>query len=185
MTSKGGFAGFVKFPRRKPMIAAVDGFALAGGFEICLACDLIVASEKSKFGVPEVKRSLVCAAGGLFRIPRKVPENIALEMILTGDPITAGRAFQLGLVNKICPPGKAVEEAFKLAKRITVNAPLAVFESRRVIHDSLWKEEEVRGWEESEQSFPYLLQTEDFFEGPKAFIEKRKPKWTGKMRSNL
>ena len=103
---KGGFAGFVSYPRRKPMIAAVDGFALAGGCEIVLACDMCVASESSRFGVPEVKRSLVAAAGGLFRLPQKIPKVVAMEMILTGDPILAARAYELGFVNSIVPKGR-------------------------------------------------------------------------------
>ena len=105
-TVKGGFAGFVSYPRRKPMIAAVDGFALAGGCEIVLACDMCVASESSRFGVPEVKRSLVAAAGGLFRLPQKIPKVVAMEMILTGDPILAARAYELGFVNSIVPKGR-------------------------------------------------------------------------------
>ena len=132
----------------------------------------------------------------MFRLPRKIPQNIAAELILTGnsakgfsnglimfvgDPIKVDRAYQLGLINKICPPGKALQEAMALANRIVVNAPLAVFEARRVVWDALTKDEEERAWEESDKAFPFLTQTEDFLEGPRAFIEKRPPRWTGKL----
>jgi len=141
MTRKGGFAGFVHFPRTKPMIAAVDGYALAGGCEIVLTCDMVVASKKSKFGVPEVKRSLVPAAGGMFRLPRKLPEHVAMELLLTGDPLPAQRMYELGFVNVLCETGQVMEEALKLAKRVEINAPLAVFEARRVAMETLAKSE--------------------------------------------
>ena len=180
-TAKGGFAGFVHYPRRKPMIAAVDGFALAGGCEIVLACDLVVASESSKFGVPEVKRSLVAAAGGLFRLPQKIPKVIAMEMILTGDRITANRAYELGFVNKIVPKGEALQEAIKLADRITCNAPLAVFEAKAAT-DAMFQAalNDKDAFDRSNFAMRYLSKTADFREGPKAFMEKRKAKWTGK-----
>mmetsp|Transcript_11845 Transcript_11845/g.13720 ORF Transcript_11845/g.13720 Transcript_11845/m.13720 type:complete len:256 (-) Transcript_11845:26-793(-) len=174
MTSKGGFAGFVHFPRTKPMIAAVDGYALAGGCEIVLTCDMVVASKKAKFGVPEVKRSLVPAAGGMFRLPRKLPEHIANELLLTGDPLPAQRMYDLGFVNVLCEDGKVMEEAMKLAKRVETNAPLAVFEARRVAMKTLGVTEE-EAWDVSSESMPYLARTEDFREGPRAFIEKRAP----------
>src|SRR3954453_13202374 len=129
-TARGGFAGLVQRQRTKPLIAAVDGAALAGGCEIALACDLIVASKQARFGVPEVKRSLVAAAGALFRLPRALPRNVALEMIMTGDPITAERAAHFGMVNEIGEPGQALSGALALADRIAANAPLAVRESR-------------------------------------------------------
>src|SRR3954470_8308669 len=131
-TKRGGFAGLVQRQRTKPLIAAVEGPALAGGCEIALACDLIVASKQARFGVPEVKRSLVAAAGALFRLPRKLPRAVALAMIMTGDPISAGRAAQLGLVNDLCEAGEAFEHAMALAERIIVNAPLAVRKSREL-----------------------------------------------------
>jgi len=184
MTSKGGFAGFVHFPRTKPMIAAVDGYALAGGCEIVLTCDMVVASKKAKFGVPEVKRSLVPAAGGMFRLPRKLPEHIANELLLTGDPLPAQRMYDLGFVNVLCEDGKVMEEAMKLAKRVETNAPLAVFEARRVAMKTLGVTEE-EAWDVSSESMPYLARTEDFREGPRAFIEKRAPRWTGKKKSKL
>lgn len=179
-TVKGGFAGFVSYPRRKPMIAAVDGFALAGGCEIVLACDMCVASESSRFGVPEVKRSLVAAAGGLFRLPQKIPKVVAMEMILTGDPILAARAYELGFVNSIVPKGTALEHAIKLAERVTVNAPLAVREAKAAT-DAMFQEalSDDKAFERSNFAMSYLSKTADFREGPKAFVEKRAPKWTG------
>ena len=131
-TPKGGFAGMVNYPRTKPLIACVDGFALAGGCEIVLACDLVVASSKSMFGVPEVKRSLIAAAGGLFRLPQQLPKNIAMELILTGDRMTCEKMAQFGFVNTVTEPGSeaTMAAAMDLANRITVNAPLAVFEAK-------------------------------------------------------
>ncbi|HUQ38635.1 MAG TPA: crotonase/enoyl-CoA hydratase family protein [Acidimicrobiales bacterium] len=179
-TSRGGFAGFVKRHRTKPVIAAVDGPALAGGCEIALACDLIVASTNAAFGVPEVKRSLVAAGGALFRLPQALPRNIAMELILTGDPITAERAHQLGMVNELVEPGQAVDAALALAGRITVNAPLAVRASRSVFLKAIASVDESDMWMESNQAFATVARSEDFAEGPRAFIEKRAPNWQGK-----
>ena len=134
-SKKGGFAGVIGYPRTKPLIAAVDGKALAGGCEIVLSCDMVVASKKAVFGVPEVKRSLVPAAGGLFRLPRKIPRAIAYELCLTGDPIDVHKAQQYGLVNDVTEIGKALEGALKLAQRIEVNAPLAVREAKACIDE--------------------------------------------------
>ena len=132
-TAKGGFAGIVARERTKPLIAAVDGPALAGGTEICLACDLMVASSNARFGLPEAKRSLVAAAGGLFRLPRKIPLNMAMEMALTGEPMEAERAYHFGLVNHLSEPGQALQRAMELASQIEANAPIAVRASRRVV----------------------------------------------------
>jgi enoyl-CoA hydratase len=178
-TKRGGFAGFVQRERTKPVIAAVDGPAFAGGCEIAIACDLIVASTQAKFGLPEVKRSLVAAAGGLFRLPRILPRPVALEMIMTGDPIDAERAAHFGLVNDLCEPGKALERAHELAARIVANAPLAVRKSREISLTSVDADDEI-GWRLSGESMIELAQTEDFWEGPKAFIEKRPAVWKGK-----
>ena len=178
-TPRGGFAGLVQRPRTKPLIAAIDGPALAGGCEIALACDLIVASTQARFGVPEVKRSLVAAAGALFRLPRALPRNVALEMLMTGDPISAERAYHFGLVNDLCEPGEAFERAKVLAERIAVNAPLAVRKTRELSLFTVDKEDEL-GFRLSGESMIELSQTEDFWEGPKAFIEKRDPVWKGK-----
>jgi enoyl-CoA hydratase len=179
-TQRGGFAGIVRRERDKPIIAAVDGRALAGGCEIALACDLIVASTEAQFGIPEVKRSLVAAGGGLFRLPLALPAKIALELALTGDPITAQRAYDLGLVNELCEPGTAVDTAVALAERICVNAPVAVRESRKVVLQALGTDDEKALWDASNAAFAKVAQTEDFSEGPLAFIEKRAPNWKGR-----
>src|SRR4051812_38371517 len=164
-TKRGGFAGLVQRERTKPIIAAIDGPAFAGGCEIALACDLIVASTQAKFGVPEVKRSLAAAAGALFRLPRALPRNVALEMIMTGDPIDAERAAQLGLVNELCEPGQHVDRAMALAERITANAPLAVRISRKVSLETVDADDEI-GWRRSGEAMMELANTEDFWEGP-------------------
>ena len=140
-TKRGGFAGITRRERSKPIIAAVDGPALAGGTEITLSCDLIVASTTARFGIPEVKRCLVAAGGGLFRLPRKLPFNIAMELTLTGDPIEADRAYHLGLVNVLCEPGEALAKAKELASRIEANAPIAVRESRKVVYAAMTEDE--------------------------------------------
>jgi enoyl-CoA hydratase len=175
-TKPGGFAGIAQRERDKPIIAAVDGPALAGGTEIVLACDLVVASRRATFGLPEVKRSLVAASGGLFRLPRKIPFNVAMECALTGDPITAERAYELGLVNALCDDGEALEQACQLADRICVNAPVAVRESRRVLIDTLYQSDEV-SQRRSAEGLRTAQRSEDFREGLDAFIEKRPPRW--------
>lgn len=178
-TKRGGFGGIVRRAREKPLIAAVDGPALAGGCEIALACDLIVASTAAAFGVPEVKRSLVAAAGALFRLPRVLPRNLALELAMTGDPITAERAHHFGMVNELCAPGEAVATAMRLAARICANAPVAVRESRKVVLEGANAEDDV-AWRLTNKAWTAVISTEDFHEGPRAFIEKRPPRWTGR-----
>jgi enoyl-CoA hydratase len=178
-TKRGGFAGITRRERTKPMIAAVDGPALAGGTEIALACDLIVASTSARFGIPEVKRSLVAAAGGLFRLPRRIPFNVAMELTLTGDPIEAERAHHFGLVNILCQPGEALEEARRLAERIEANAPVAVRASRQVVLAAMTEGEDT-GWRLSGEGMRTAMGSEDFKEGLTAFIEKRPPNWTGR-----
>lgn len=179
MTKKGGFAGIVTRDRVKPIIAAVEGPALAGGTEITLSCDLVVASNASRFGIPEVKRSLVAAAGGLFRLPRLLPRNIAFELGLTGDPIDARRAYELGLVNRLAEPGTAIEEALTLAEQITANAPLAVQKTRKLMLELKDVDDET-GINRSNEAMMELAATADFSEGLTAFIEKRDPNWQGK-----
>jgi enoyl-CoA hydratase len=178
-TRKGGFGGIVKYPRTKPLIAAVDGPALAGGTEMVLACDLVVASKRASFGLPEVKRSLVAAAGGLIRLPQVLPRNIALEVALTGDPIDAARCYEFGLVNELVDEGKALEAALALAERIVANAPLAVRETRRILLASQFISEDD-AWKMTDHAFDAVVGTEDFAEGPRAFIEKRPPAWKGR-----
>ena len=178
-TARGGFAGLVTRERTKPLIAAVDGPALAGGTEIVLACDLVVASSRATFGIPEVKRSLVAAAGGLFRLPRALPPAIAMEAALTGDPISAERVAHFGMVNQLVEPGSAKQAALELAERITVNAPLAVRASRNVILASLSSNDEAL-WRLTSQQMGKVVASEDFNEGPRAFIEKRAPQWKGR-----
>ncbi|MBV9660670.1 MAG: crotonase/enoyl-CoA hydratase family protein [Acidimicrobiales bacterium] len=178
-TERGGFAGIVKRVRTKPIIAAADGPALAGGTEICLACDLIVASTAASFGIPEVKRCLVAAAGGLFRLPRKLPFNVAMELALTGDPISAARAEHFGLVNRLCEPGAALDTAKELAGQIEANAPIAVRASRRVIYAASPGDDSL-GWRLSLEGMAEAMASEDMKEGLTAFIEKRPPSWAGR-----
>jgi enoyl-CoA hydratase len=178
-TERGGFAGFTMRERTKPVIAAVDGPALAGGTEIVLACDLVVASRSATFGIPEVKRSLAAGAGGLFRLGRKIPLNVAMECALTGDPISAERAYGFGLVNVLCEEGRALEEAAVLAGRVLANAPVAVRESRAVVAECTFGPDDV-AWRRSGQAMARAVRSEDNREGLTAFIEKRPPRWTGR-----
>jgi enoyl-CoA hydratase len=178
-TKRGGFGGIVQRERTKPIIAAVDGPALAGGTEIVVSCDLVVASTTATFGIPEVKRSLVAAAGGLFRLGRKIPLNVAMELALTGDPITAEIAHHHGLVNRLVEPGEALGAAIALAERICANAPVAVRESRRVVIEATNAPDDV-GWKMSLEGMAAAMSSEDFGEGLTAFIEKRRPVWKGR-----
>jgi enoyl-CoA hydratase len=179
-TAKGGFGGFVTRERTKPIIAAVDGPALAGGTELVLAADLVVASRTAVFGIPEVKRNLVAAAGGLFRLPRKIPRNIAMELALTGRlDFPAERAYDFGWVNRLCEEGEALETAKGLAAEIAENAPLAVRESRKIVLEATDQPDDV-GWKMSGDGIMKMFGTEDFGEGLTAFAEKRKPVWKGR-----
>jgi enoyl-CoA hydratase len=178
-TERGGFGGITARRREKPLIAAVDGPALAGGCEIVLACDLVVASRAARFGIPEVKRSLVAAAGGLFRLPRALPPAVAMELALTGDPIEAERAHAFGLVNQLVEPGQALQAALALAERIVANAPVAVRASRRVMVEGAYADDDT-AWRLTREAMAQAVATEDFQEGPRAFIEKREPRWTGR-----
>ena len=176
-TRKGGFAGVVRRERLKPLIAAVEGPAVAGGTEILLACDLIVAGESATFGIPEVKRAIVAAGGGLFRLGRKIPFTVAMEWALTGEQFPASRAYEVGLVNEVCPDGTALERALALAARITVNAPIAVQQSRQVMLQGTWAEE-ADAWRLSRAATDVVYHSQDFKEGMKSFFEKRPPQWS-------
>lgn len=177
-TKRGGFAGFVYRERRKPIIVAVDGLATAGGCEIVLAADLVVATTRSAFGLAEVKRNLIAGAGGLFRLPRAIGQAAAMEAILTGEPIQAERAYNLGLVSRLVAPGEAEAEARRLAAQITANAPLAVWASRQVVLAAAYEDDEtLKALTNTE--FAKVLASEDTKEGLTAFIEKRLPNWKG------
>ena len=178
-TERGGFAGFVYRGRRKPVIVAVDGLATAGGCEIVLAADLVVASTQSAFGLAEVKRNLVAGAGGLFRLPRSIGQAAAMEAILTGEPIPAERAFSLGLVSSLAAPGDALAEALKLAERISQSAPMAVWESRRVVLAAAYEDDETLK-KMTNDAMRKVMSSEDLKEGLSAFIEKRPPNWQGR-----
>ena len=178
-TERGGFAGLVRRVRTKPLIAAVEGPAVAGGTEIVLSCDLVVASTTARFGLPEVKRSLVANAGGLFRLPRALPTNVAMEMALTGDDLDAEAAHRHGLVNRLVQPGHALAAAVELAEAVNANAPLAVRASRRVVLAARLLEDD-EAFEVAANATREVFRTEDFREGPRAFVEKRSPIWTGR-----
>jgi enoyl-CoA hydratase len=174
-----GFAGITRRAAAKPLIAAIEGFAVAGGLEVALACDLIVAARGAKLGIPEVKRSLVAAGGGLLRLPRVLPRNIAMELALTGDPILAERGHELGLVNRLAEPGGALEAALELAGQITPNAPLALVASKRIMAESAdWPDAEF--FDRQEAISGPVFDSEDAREGATAFAEKRAPVWKGR-----
>ena len=178
-TERGGFAGLVQRSRTKPLIAAVNGAAVAGGLELVLACDLAIAAETAVFGLPEVKRSLVAAAGGVFRLPQAIGKSMAMEMILTGDTIDATRAVALGLINKAVDGESLLDEARALAGRIAAAAPLAVQTSRKVAERAFLDDDDTL-WRASFDASRAIMQTEDFAEGPRAFIEKRAAVWKAK-----
>ena len=174
-----GFAGITQRAANKPLIAAIEGFAVAGGLEVALACDLIVASMGARLGIPEVKRGLVAAGGALLRLPRALPRNVANELALTGDPIDAERAYELGLVNRLAEPGEALQRAQELAETIAANGPLALAATKRIMAES-------PGWPDSEffsrqgPIYEPVFASEDAREGATAFAERREPVWKGR-----
>lgn len=173
-----GFDEFLRNGAKKPLIAAIEGFAVAGGLEIALSCDLLVAAKGVKLGIPEVGVGLFAAGGALMRLPRLVPYGVAMEMALTGDPITAEKALEYGMVARVTETGKAVDEAVALATRIAKNAPLSVAASKQMIVDSFGRTEE-EFWKHQIPSLKEVFASNDAKEGPRSFAEKRAPKWTG------
>jgi enoyl-CoA hydratase len=172
-----GILGIALTPPRKPLIAAVEGYALAGGFEAVLACDLLVAARDAQFGLPEAKRGLAAAAGGLLRLPRLIPTRIAMEIALTGDMITADRLERFGLVNELVDPGQALDAAIRLARRIVANAPLSIAASKRVMVESRdWPLDEMFARQQAITG--PVLASSDAKEGAAAFAERRPPRWT-------
>ncbi len=174
-----GFAALTEYSPRKPLIAAIEGYALAGGLEVAICCDLIVTADNAKFGIPEVKRGLAAAGGGLMRLPRQIPQRVAMELALTGDFISAQRALDIGLVNEVVPAGTALAAAKALAGRIAANGPLAVAVSKQVVQQSAdWSSEEM--WPKQRDMVTKVLMSQDAIEGATAFAEKRAPNWKGK-----
>jgi enoyl-CoA hydratase len=174
-----GFAGIAQRPPRKPLIAAIEGYALAGGLEVALSCDVIVAARDARLGIPEVKRGLIAAAGALIRLPRRVPYHVAMELALTGDPIGAERAHAVGLVNRLADPGEAVAVALEVASAIAANGPLAVDASKKIVSAAQdWTEEQA--WREQAETVAAIMGSEDAREGATAFAEKRAPVWKGR-----
>jgi enoyl-CoA hydratase len=174
-----GFAGIAQRAARKPLIAAIEGFAVAGGMEIALACDLIVAAKGAKLGIPEAKRSLVAAGGALLRLPRRMPYHVVMELALTGDPFPAERFQELGVVNELAEPGAAVEVALALAGRLAKNGPLALIASKQILQEQFdWSSEEM--WEKQGAISGPVFASEDSKEGASAFKEKRDPVWQGR-----
>ena len=174
-----GFAGITQRSADKPLIAAVEGFALAGGLEVALACDLIVAARGARLGIPEVKRSLVAAAGALLRLPQTLPRTIAMELALTGEPMPAERAYELGLVNRLTEPGEALTAALELAQTIAANGPLALAATKRIMVEAAdWQQSEF--FDRQQEIVAPVMSSEDAREGAVAFAEKRPPEWKGR-----
>jgi enoyl-CoA hydratase len=174
-----GFAGIAQRSSEKPLIAAIEGFAVAGGMEIALACDLIVAAKGAKMGIPEAKRSLIAAGGALLRLPRRIPYHVVMELALTGDPMPADRFHELGLVNQLAEPGGAVHAALELAQRLAANGPLALIASKKILQEQFdWSTAEM--WTKQAEIAGPVMTSEDAKEGAGAFKEKRDPVWKGR-----
>jgi enoyl-CoA hydratase len=174
-----GFGGLTRAETTKPLIAAVEGWALGGGFELALACDLVVAAEDARFGLPEVKRGLIAAGGGVIRLTRRIPYHLAMELLLTGEPVSAERAERLGLVNRLASPGQAVTTALELADQLAANAPLALAAVKRIVRATEGTSEDT-GFETQQQVIAPLLASDDVREGMVAFAEHRDPVWQGR-----
>ena len=173
-----GLAGLTEAPPQKPLIAAVEGYALAGGFEIALACDLIVASETARFGIPEVKRGLIAGSGGLIRLPERMPRQVALEFALTGRMMDAEEAARWGLVSRLAAPGSASDAARTLAQEIIANAPLAVAATKEIVNEARhWPRDDI--WTRQNAILERVIASDDAKEGARAFAEKRAPEWRG------
>jgi enoyl-CoA hydratase len=174
-----GFAGIAQRSARKPLIAAIEGFALAGGMEVALACDLIVAAKGAKMGIPEAKRSLIAAGGALLRLPRRMPYHVVMELALTGDWMPAERFHEFGLVNRLAEPGAAVDVAMELAVQLSKSGPLALIGSKRILQEQFdWSSDEM--WQKQAEITGPVMASEDAKEGASAFKEKRDPVWKGR-----
>jgi enoyl-CoA hydratase len=178
VTERGGEYGIIRRQRRKPLIAAVEGFALGGGLEIVLSCDMVVASTEARFGLPEVSIGVIPTCAGLFRGPRALPPNVARQLILTGRPLNASRAFELGLVNVLSQPGRAEEQALELAQEVCLNAPVSVQACLAALNE-LMAQDDADGWAATTQAMATVMSSADTREGVNAFLEKRPPVWTG------
>ena len=174
-----GFAGLTEYRSSKPIIAAVEGYALAGGFELAISCDMIVAADNSMFGIPEVKRGLAAAAGGLVKLPRQIPYRVAMELALTGDFVSAQRVYELGLINRVCEAGKALDGALEMAGKIAANGPLAIAASLKTVASAQdWSSDEM--FARQNEIVNPVFTSEDAIEGATAFAQKRAPVWKGK-----
>lgn len=178
-TERGGEYGLIRRRRRKPLIAAIEGFALGGGLELAMSCDMVVAAENARLGLPEVRRGLVPTSAGLFRAPSSLPVNVARELILTGEPMSARRGYEVGFVNVVTEAGGALDAAVDLARKVCLNGPVAVQACVREINDALNADDEA-GWRATARAKEAIGASEDLHEGLRAFFEKREPKWIGR-----
>lgn len=178
-TERGGEYGLIRRRRRKPLIAAIESFALGGGLELAMACDMVVAAENARLGLPEVRRGLVPTSAGLFRAPSSLPVNVARELILTGEPMSARRGYEVGFVNVVTEAGGALDAAVELARKVCLNGPVAVQACVREINDALNADDEA-GWRATARAKEAIGTSEDLHEGLRAFFEKREPKWIGR-----